>query len=170
MKAENDVEKLEAIDSISPEKIPFIYFDHRERRTTKLINNEDELNAVKGKKREFLFELKEPIFLIGVVIVARGYSKGAKCDFKSLGGLQGDKVFNPSMDEDGCWKVSVSDIVTGFSFVPPKRYIANPYIESVYVYGLEVSEISRALLEIGRMENLKSDILEECKKKNRRGT
>ncbi|MFT0140701.1 hypothetical protein ACEK07_45250 [Alcanivoracaceae bacterium MT1] len=162
MKAEDNVDKLKATNPIFAEAIPFSYFNHRGREVVNLINNEDEAKAVKGEEGEFSFELKSPIFLIGVIVVAEGYSAGDECEFNFSGEVYGDTTLNPAMDDGGRWAISVSDIVTGFSFVPPRKDTSNLYVKSVSVYGLEVSEIGEAFLQVGEMENLKNEILKEC--------
>ena len=81
MSVEKDIGELEALKVSAPHEIDVSYLDHRGRKTTRLVSNTSEENYVKGQRRAYEFEFKEPQFVTQIQISTLDYADGNKAEF-----------------------------------------------------------------------------------------
>src|SRR5690554_1412695 len=134
---------LDDEEVISTNVIPIHCFSKKNNRSTKLINNESESNSLRGRNSRFEFSFSEPMYISSITVKTKGYSKYDDLEF-FWNSIQrtSEKSITMKFTEDKT-SVSIKEIVTDFAIKPPKKYIANPEIESVTVWGLTLSEFNK---------------------------
>lgn len=166
----NDIasEARSALDDeevISTKAIPIHYFSKKNNRSTKLINNESEDNFLRGRNSRFEFSFSEPMYISSITVKTKGYSKYNELEF-FWNSIQrsSEKLITKKFTEDKA-STFIREIVTNFAIKPPKKYISNPEIESVTVWGLSLSEFNKSCEIAGNLQKHKDSILSDCDEK-----
>ena len=141
-------------------------FNKRTNKTTKLIDNGDPSNFLKGQNREYFFELKEQTFISYIAVHVEGYSQfdSVMFNWTNIVGKENSKKVSKSSRGE-YFVVTINDIIGSFSFKPPKKYFFDTQLKMVNVTGLTLSEFNIALGDVGKVDAYKSKIVELCEKK-----
>ena len=150
----------EEVKSANP--IPVQYFNKRNNRSTKLINNENEGNFLKGRNARFEFSFSEPIYISSIQVKTKGYPSYKSLEFSWMSIHSSKETEKQKKFYEDKASIFIREIVTGFSIKPPKQYISNPQIESVIVWGLTLSEFDECCEIAGKLQKHKEKILEQC--------
>ena len=153
---------LDNEEVISTEPIPIHYFSKKNNRSTKLINNKDDKNILRGRNSRFEFSFSEPMYISSITVKTKGYGKDEELDFywNSIH-RSSEKSLSKKFEEDEA-STLVREIVTDFAIKPPKNYISIPKIESVTVWGLALSEFDKSCEIAGSLQKHKDSIIESC--------
>lgn len=140
-------------------------FNKRTKKATKLIENADPSNFVKGQHREYSFDLKEPTFVQHIEVHTTGYSKfnSAEFSWKTIRSTESNK--EKEKNQDNQFVIQINDILTSFSFKPAKKYLGDPQITKINVFGLTLTELDKSLHDIGKIDNYYSEIIDLCESK-----
>lgn len=125
----------------APHNIEVDFFSERSRKTTKLVNNNDPGNFVKGRNSWYSFSFLEPVFLTELSIDSDGYSSWDKFQIvvEHIDGTEHDEKLSVSNN-----KVSLrlGKLSKGFRFKPDQKLFSNPNILKVTVTGLNLAEFN----------------------------
>lgn len=165
MSVEKDIEELETLKVSAPHEITLSYLDYRNRKTTRLVGNTSKDNYVKGQHRTYEFEFKEPQFITRIQFSTMDYTDGNKaefnCTFYPSGGESKIQVANAN----NAWIVRVNNFITKFSIEPPKKYLGDQVLTGIQIEGVRSREFPNIAKQIGTVENLRKDALEECRER-----
>lgn len=165
MSVEKDIGELEALKVSAPHEIDVSYLDHRGRKTTKLVSNTSEENYVKGQRRAYEFEFKEPQFVTQIQISTLDYADGNKAEFTCTYYPSGEQGKVQVANANNAWKVRVNGFITKFSIEPPKKYLGDQLLTAVQIEGVRPSEFPGIAKQVGSIESLRQSALEKCRER-----
>ncbi len=149
----------------APHPISINFFSRRTSRAVKLVENGDPENFIKGQNREFSFDFDSPVFVRSIEVHTEGYGDYDYCDFSWHSIRKKNSVSDARRNSKGLFSIAVNDVVEGFSFKPGKKYFGDPKITKVVVVGLMMSELDKALSELGSVDEYRSKIVGICEQK-----
>ena len=117
-----------------PQDIPVSLFTRVKNKTTKLINNTDQIFSVEGQSRWFSFVFVEPIFTDYITVEATGYDDWSSIDFVCED-VFGDEFKYRVKATDGRFVIDIKHTLLSFKFKPPRKYFTRTRILNVIVKG-----------------------------------
>lgn len=165
MSVEKEISELETLKVSAPHELNIYYFDHRGRKTTKLIGNTSKENYVKGQHRTYEFEFKEPHYVSRVQLNTLDYADGNKASFTFFYYPSGEEGKVQVANANNAWNVRINSFITKFSIEPPKKYLGDQLLTTVQIEGLRPSEFPEIAKQVGTVENLRQSVFEQCKER-----
>jgi hypothetical protein len=151
-------------ESLKEEKFYYLTAAIAESRTAlaKMINNEDESFKLKAKHQEYKVKFDFRHYVREIVIELDGNPSGKfeltwvswtanKSESKSATASNNQVIFN------------ISDLITGFSILPPEKMLglSSISIKAVKVVGISLQEFHAKLLRLGTIERLRKNAMVE---------
>lgn len=134
------------------------FFNKRNNKTTKLINNSDVRINQKGQNREYEFTLKEPVYVEEISISTDGYATYSETEVYYTNEIK-EKIKSENIKiNNDYFYIKIGRIINGFSFKPEKKYFGNPTIKSIEVNGFSVDDFKKMCDYILDLENYKDTI------------
>lgn len=131
------------IDPLSPpviEEVPFSLFALHDRKSTNLINSSPNKLNLKSQNRFFDFYFQELLFVNIVTIATIDFVDNSRFDFYWVD-QNGDKKEGSTYTKDNFIALEINGIAQSVGFKPPRAYFTKPYIQSVSVYGFQLSQV-----------------------------
>ncbi len=74
--------KILQFDPGASEALPIHLFSKLSNKSTKLINNTDPENYMKGRSQAYRYELKDPVFVSSIEVQTEGYLNYKQLEFR----------------------------------------------------------------------------------------
>lgn len=149
-------------DPGKPEPLPVELFNKLSRKSTQLVNNEDETNFMVGRNYAYWFELEEPVFVSEIDVHVNGYSSFSKLEFSWKTQRDSSEQSTKSKIDDDIYSASINDVITAFCLKPPKQWFSDPHLEAVVVYGVTLEELDEVMEQFGDLDRKIQDLADEC--------
>ena len=155
-KFKNEINSVIDLERI---KFEIDVFDRLGNQTTKLINNTDESLYVKGRNSKYTIYFKEPIFVQSIFVDVAGYATTDtfKFEFNSIHSNK-KKTIRENRDNDkDKYSVFINNVLQTFSFTPPKKFLKDPKIKSIRIYGLSWEQFDETCSKLLNIETEKKE-------------
>ena len=148
------IDKVSSFDIEKIKTIPITCFNKRANKTTRLVNNIDPSNFLKGKNQWYAFEFESPIFAKEIRIFCEGYSSLSSGDLNVE--FNGSAVNRKTKCPDGIFSFTVGTFVDRFSFKPERKFLGDQWITKVEVIGYVQGQIWELEETLVKIESLKT--------------
>ncbi|MCF6197132.1 MAG: hypothetical protein L3J50_10570 [Emcibacter sp.] len=158
---EEMLSKIEDEQLIVGKEIPIELFGKRTSKTTQLVNNTDQENYLMGRSRPYEFTLEEPLYINSIVISTEKYSTHRVSRIIWEGPNTSGSNNSTMRISDDKFEFEINDFVSTFSFKPDTELWKHPNIKSVTLTGYTRTEFLELCLQISKLDEYKSGIMEE---------
>lgn len=158
----SDLAASKIISLSGPEivQVPVRLIANHERKTTKLLSNSADQQALQSRNSYFVFSFQEPIFILTIEISLADFVDGSNFEYKWEGAdgvLHEGNTYSKSNEI----KIPIQGIAKSISFKPPRSYFTKPYINSVDIYGFELSKAGEFISFADRVSKIKEQAISE---------
>lgn len=159
---EATIAPLDGVADVELKKIDISFFDNETRKSTKLVDNDNEENKIKARSQWYEYDFKRILYIDNIVIFADGYDESDKIQLSVDPAFAGDKIRIEKSQIDGKFSYSVKSFCGGFGFKPPYKLLASPTIESIELVGAEPAAFERVIKLVSDVDASKAKIRKEC--------
>ncbi len=158
-KGHRAIDSLAAEGVILPGELPFDLLQRPGNKTTRLVAVSGASEPVKSQHRWYDYEFKKYAFVIRIEIEVSGFSDQSEFEVKYKN-VFGSEVNLKSNVRSGKAVFIVNDIVTLFSFRPPRFIIFDKYIINIRLIGIVEADVDLFLSSIEKVDAYKEQALE----------
>ena len=141
-------------EAIALHQISTTHYSTLSGRSSDLVNNVDELQALNSRNVWHNFSFKEPIYMFEIRLETDGFSPYDGLEVKVLH-VDGTKFEKFVELVNGVLTLRSGKLSTGFSFKPPTKVLLQPKLKSVTTYGLTLEEFHSYEWAIKDFEKIK---------------
>ena len=158
--------KVSEIQNSAPpavEEIPFTLLERPTKKTTKLLANSGSAQPIDGRRREYKYSFKEPVFISHVVVHLDGYKDFDRFNWKVRTESGQENTFTDYPNGDSI-NVNIDDFCTALSFEPPSAWSRTTKLNQVQLFGFTRADASNFINFAYSIDELKDEATSEIRK------
>ncbi len=138
-----------------PRNIDITFFNHRLRKSTQLVGNENEHNFIKARREWMDFDFIDLMFVTSVRVLASGYEDVHELEISYKNFLSNVGTEKTANYDGAGFTFQVNAFVGGFGLKPTERLFKDSKITSIVVEGVEQRHFGDV---ISLMTNLNAEV------------
>lgn len=148
--------------------IDISFFSYQDRKSTQLVGNTNEELAIQGKHNWNSFDLKRVLYVNSLCLNATGYSEGDEAEISFVDPFNQSETRIGSKFSNGKFSFDVQQFIKGFGLRPQSKWMSmsSTKLVSVELFGLEPREFKDIIHSFNNLNELKSQIQDDCKHYN----
>lgn len=151
---DSEIAQISALPTPVIEDVPFNLIAAHERKTTRLLKNAHDHQAIKSRNSYFPFSFEVPIFLYSIRITVQDFVEGSKFEY-TWEGIDGRRHEGDAVSKSDEVYITIRGIAKSIAFKPPRAYFTSPHIKSVNIYGFEITQAGDFLQFSDEVDQLK---------------
>lgn len=158
---ETYLQKLEEPTPPQEGSIPIEFFKRRTGKTARLIDNSNSNFSVQGQHKWYKLQLDEPIYITKIKFFTNDYTSYDSAEIEWSSKPQGSDGKEKTKNKEGVFVFEINSFVQNISFRPDRKYLVNPRIKKIEVYGLTTKDFSEGCQYLSRLDHYKQEIIED---------
>lgn len=133
------------------------FFSRRSNKSHQVINSTDPSEYIKGRSYWHRYDFTEPVYLTEIELETSGYQSWDSFHLR-VEYCDGESREEQVKVNSGMVSLHLGKLATGFSFKPEKKYLSDPKINNLKVYGLYLDEFHRLEEEVRSIQKREKSV------------